>query len=51
MDQGAKLTDGGILYSACAELGRNADDFTPRIVPNHSSASVPLEANQILWQR
>jgi starch phosphorylase len=51
MDQGPKLPDGGILYSACVEPGRNANDFTPRIVPYHAGASVPLEANQILWQK
>jgi starch phosphorylase len=51
MDQGSELPDGGILYSACVEPTRNANDFTPRIVPYHTGASLPLEASQILWQR
>ena len=51
MDQGPKLPDGGFLYSACVDPGRNANDFTPRIVPYHAGAFLPLEANQILWQK
>jgi glycogen phosphorylase len=51
MDQGSELPDGGILYSACVEPTRDAKDFTPRIVPYHTGASLPLEASQILWQR
>jgi starch phosphorylase len=30
---------------------RPATDYTPRIVPYHKNASVPLEASEILWQR
>ncbi len=30
---------------------RSASDYTARIVPWHVNASVPLEAEQILWQR
>jgi starch phosphorylase len=51
MDRGPQLPDGAYLYSACAEPGRNASDFTPRVLPYHASASLPLEANQILWQK
>ena len=51
MDRVAKLSDGALLYSATIESGRDARDFTPRIIPHHRSASVPLEASQILWQR
>ena len=51
MDKGSELPDGGILYSACVEPTRDANDFTPRIVPYHTGASLPLEASQILWQR
>jgi starch phosphorylase len=51
MDRGAKLADGGFLYSAATDSGRDANDFTPRVMPYHPGASVPLEANQILWQR
>ncbi len=36
-------------YSAVVAAGRPASDFTPRVVPHHAEALVPLEANQILW--
>jgi starch phosphorylase len=42
---------GALLYSAEVSAGRPASDYTPRIIPHHPSASVPLEAPQILWQR
>jgi starch phosphorylase len=51
MDRGATLADGGCLYSVCAATTREAHDFTPRVVPYHAGASVPLEADQILWQK
>ncbi|HEU5340973.1 alpha-glucan family phosphorylase [Edaphobacter sp.] len=40
-----------LIYSAEVPATRPAVDYTPRIVPHHASASVPLEARQILWQR
>jgi starch phosphorylase len=36
-------------YSAAVPANRPASDFTPRIIPCHPEASVPLEAAQILW--
>jgi starch phosphorylase len=42
---------GALLYSAEVPAGRPVSDYTPRIIPHHPSASVPLEAPQILWQR
>jgi glycogen phosphorylase len=51
MDRGNKLSDGGFVYSATIADGRNPGDFTPRVAPRHSGASVPLEAAEILWQR
>jgi glycogen phosphorylase len=51
MDQGPQLPDGAYLYSACAEPVWAANVFTPRIVPYHAAASLPLEASQILWQK
>jgi starch phosphorylase len=30
---------------------RPASDYTPRAIPVKTGAFVPLEANQILWQR
>ncbi|HWB98648.1 MAG TPA: alpha-glucan family phosphorylase [Bryobacteraceae bacterium] len=42
---------GGFLYSSRVPSSRPAADYTPRIVPYHPKAFVPLEASQILWQR
>ncbi|MGA8595798.1 MAG: alpha-glucan family phosphorylase [Bryobacteraceae bacterium] len=36
-------------YSAAIPANRAAGDFTPRIIPNHPEAFVPLESAQILW--
>ncbi len=41
----------GWVYTASAPAARAAADYTPRVLPHHSGASVPLEACQILWQR
>jgi starch phosphorylase len=38
-------------YAARVPAVRAAADYTPRIVPSHPGASVPLEAPNILWQR
>lgn len=42
---------GGYNYSASLAADRPASDFTARVVPFRDGASVPLEANEILWQR
>ena len=42
---------GAFVYSAEVSTTRPAGDYTPRIVPYHADASVPLEASPILWQR
>ena len=42
---------GALLYSAEVSTTRPPGDYTPRIVPHHPNATVPLEAAQILWQR
>ncbi len=39
-----------VLYSATVPVNRRASDYTARIIPTKSGVSVPLEANQILWQ-
>jgi starch phosphorylase len=39
------------IYSAQVPKGRPESDYTPRVIPYHPKASVPLEAQQILWQR
>jgi starch phosphorylase len=42
---------GGAVYHACVATARPAGDFTPRVIPHHPSALVPLEAPWILWHR
>ncbi|HTW66424.1 MAG TPA: alpha-glucan family phosphorylase [Bryobacteraceae bacterium] len=53
MDRGQPLVGSlhGYLYSARVPADRAADAYTPRVVPSRPGAAVPLEANQILWQR
>jgi starch phosphorylase len=42
----------GVLnYSAQVSATRPASDYTARIIPHHPNVSVPLETEQILWQR
>jgi starch phosphorylase len=41
----------GWIYQCRIGRERPADDYTPRVVPYHPEASVPLEAGQILWFR
>ncbi len=41
----------GFNYVARVPASRAATDYTPRLVPYHRDARVPLEANEILWQR
>ncbi|HTV98390.1 MAG TPA: alpha-glucan family phosphorylase [Steroidobacteraceae bacterium] len=50
-DPGA--TDGahGSVYAGSAPSTRPASDFTPRLIPDHPQARVPLDAAHILWQR
>jgi starch phosphorylase len=40
-------------YEYCVSLpaARPLGDYTPRLLPRHPIASVPLEAHEILWQR
>jgi starch phosphorylase len=40
-----------LTYSAHISATRPASDYTARIVPHCLNASVPLEAEQIVWQR
>ena len=50
-ERGSQVPVHGYLYSASVPGDRSASDFTPRVVPHHPSASVPLEASEIPWQR
>jgi starch phosphorylase len=38
-------------YLAKVPATRPTSDFTPRVIPYHANASVPLETEQILWER
>ena len=38
-------------FAGDVETSRPASDYTPRIVPAHKAAKVPLEACMILWHR
>jgi starch phosphorylase len=51
MDRGALVSANTFQYFATVEGHRPAADFTPRVVPWHRNASVPLEADHILWQK
>jgi glycogen phosphorylase len=53
MDRGEALIGSahGYTYWARVPANRDAADYTPRLVPSRPGAAVPLEANQILWQR
>jgi starch phosphorylase len=48
---GIPNSDGTYTYAASVCASRPASDYTPRIIPRHPGALVPLEAAQILWQR
>jgi starch phosphorylase len=39
------------IYSVSIPATRPAADYTPRLVPKHAGALVPLEANFILWHQ
>jgi glycogen phosphorylase len=52
MIRGGQLPDAnGYIYSAQVPSTRPAADYTPRVIPHHSGARVPLETPRILWQR
>jgi starch phosphorylase len=53
MERGDRLMGSPNAYTFTASVAadRPATDFTPRLVPFHAGASVPLEAPQILWYR
>jgi glycogen phosphorylase len=44
-------TKEGVQYAASVPSGRNASDYTVRVIPVHTSAAIPLEEARILWQR
>jgi starch phosphorylase len=53
MVRGRKLDGPGNRYEYTVSIPavRAPGDYTPRLVPYHPAAGVPLEAHEILWQR
>jgi starch phosphorylase len=51
MNRGERLAEAtnAFTYSASVPASRPVADYTPRLVPQHAGASVPLEAPFILW--
>ena len=51
MNRGERLVGSanGFMYTARIPSARPAADYTPRLVPTHTGAFVPLEAPFILW--
>lgn len=51
MDRGKQFsgTVNGYQYLATITSRRPVDDYTPRVIPYHQNARVPLENNHILW--
>ncbi len=44
-------SSGSMAYQVVVPANRSVSDYTARVVPRLAGASVPLEANHILWQR
>ncbi len=52
MNRGAQLIgENGWRYEAQIKADRALDEFTPRVIPYHPEAIIPLECAQILWYR
>jgi glycogen phosphorylase len=51
MTRGERLvgSENGFMYTASIAVSRPAADYTPRLIPEHKGALVPLEAAFILW--
>jgi starch phosphorylase len=41
----------GYEYDVCIPASRATCDYTPRLIPYHPAAAVPLEAREICWPR
>ena len=48
---GAQGGDVGLIYRASVPASRPAADYTPRVVPHHPDARIPMEAAHIRWPR
>jgi len=53
LSRGATLagTANAYVYTGLVAADRPASDYTPRIIPAHPQANIPLEANLIHWYR
>lgn len=53
MERTRTLDEAGDGYEYCVSIPatRPPGDYTPRLLPHHPGASIPLEAHEILWQR
>ena len=53
MARGSKVAGSGTRYEygVSVPAARATGDYTPRLLPYHPSAAVPLEAHEVLWQR
>lgn len=53
MERAPKLDEPRHGYEYCVSIpaARAPGDYTPRLLPRHPIASIPLEAPEILWQR
>jgi starch phosphorylase len=50
-DQQLVGAENGYIYKGQVPTTRSPEDFTARIVPHFTGASIPLEEAHILWQR
>ena len=48
---GGEPSSGWRVYAADVPASRPPSDYTPRVVPSHPAARIPLEAVHILWFR
>ena len=51
MEPARKLDRGNYEYEVNIPAARPIEDYTPRLIPRHPNASIPLEIPEILWQR
>ncbi len=49
MERGDEVIRGTFSYHVHVEGPRAPEAYTPRVVPYHPDASVPLEAEKICW--
>jgi starch phosphorylase len=51
MTAGDPDAKGLVTYRADMAANRAPGDYTARVVPQHANVALPLEADEILWQR